>query len=104
MKLSERIALLKGGYTKAEIDEIIRSEAEQKPEESAEPTPAAPSGDYDTILKVMKSMADEINGLKTSVQAANIQNTDIKTGTASPTPEEILGSLFADPNSNNKEK
>lgn len=103
MKLSERIALLKGGYTKAEIDEIIKAEADQKPEE-VEPTPAAPAGDYDAILKVMKTMADEINGLKTSVQAANIQNTDIKTGTASPSPEEILGSLFADPNSNNKEK
>ena len=93
MKLNERIALLKAGYTKADIDQIIADEA-AAPADPEPAQPAEPSADY---MKVLEALANEVKGLKASVQAANIQNTNIDTGASVPTAESILASLFEEP-------
>lgn len=97
MKLNERIQLLKAGYTKADIDQIIADEA-AAPADPEPAQPAEPSADY---MKVLKALANEVKGLKASVQAANIQNTNIDTGANVPTAESILASLFEEPKKGN---
>lgn len=97
MKLSERIQLLKAGYSKEDIDQIIADEKI----EPADPVPtesAYPSADY---MKVLEALANEVKGLKASVQAANIRNTDIDTGANVPSAESILASLFEEPKKGN---
>lgn len=95
MKLSERITLIKAGYSKDEIDQII---VDQNAEPAQDPAPEQnqpePAADY---MKVLQVLADEVKGLKASVQAANIKNSDIDTGANAPSAESILASLFEEP-------
>lgn len=97
MKLSERIQLLKAGYSKEDIDQIIADE-KIEPADPAPNEPAEPSADY---MKVLEALANEVKGLKASVQAANIRNTDIDTGANVPSAESILASLFEEPKKGN---
>lgn len=93
MKITDRIMLLKAGYSREDIAEMIKEEnaepVENKPEDEA------PSQDYSDIIS---ALANEVKTLKEAVQASNIQNTDIK-GPAHSTDQalDILGSLI-DPN------
>ena len=92
MKLNERIALLKAGYTKEEISELIREDQEaadidNKPEDS----PAA-----DSYMEVIKALATEVQGLKNAMHASNQQDVEVKKEPQRKA-EDILKELFEAP-------
>lgn len=97
MKLSERLALLRAGYTKAEISEMIEADASAPEEQPEAVTPAADDG----VMRVMSALASEIKELKTAVQKENIANTTLQTG-APLKAEDILASLINPPEKGEK--
>ena len=97
MKLSDRLALLRAGYSKAEINEMIDADAaEIKAEPEAVQSPAS-----DDVMAVLSKMASEIKDLKTAVHKENIANTEMKVGGAQQTAEQILASLINPPEKGN---
>ena len=97
MKISERLALLRAGYTKAEINEMIDADANAPAEQPEAVTPAADDG----VMRVMSALASEIKDLKTAVQKENIANTTLQTG-APMKAEDILASLINPPEKGEK--
>lgn len=91
MKLSERLTLLKAGYSREEINAMIDEDAkiaeapvpEDVPEDSA-------------MLKVMSALANEVKDLKTAMYKQNIANTESDKG-VQQTAEDILASLLNPP-------
>lgn len=76
MKILDRLALLKAGYTKEEINEMIKAEAEeQKPEQEE-----ASSEQTDKYADIITALANEVKELKTSIQNENIKNSEMSTG------------------------
>lgn len=76
MKILDRLALLKAGYTKEEINEMIKAEAEdQKPEQEE-----ASSEQTDKYADIITALANEVKELKTSIQKENIKNSEMSTG------------------------
>lgn len=96
MKIKERLALIKAGYSKEEINSMIDEESvnEAPVEESEEKSPVE---DY---MKVIKALANEVKDLKEAVQTENINRTEIKTAT-SKSAEDILAELFSKPGKEN---
>lgn len=93
MKISERLALLKAGYSKEEINAMI-DEDMAKTEEPVEETKAsAPVEDY---MNVIKALASEVKDLKEAVYTSNIDKTEISSGTTK-SAEDILAELFSAP-------
>lgn len=96
MKISERIALLKAGYSKDEINQMVNEEKAELTEEAEKPE--VPQ-EYRDILV---NLATEVKTLKEAVQRKNLQQTEAK----APDPQDdvikILGSLV-DPSLKNKE-
>lgn len=98
MKISERIALIRAGYSKDEITELIKEDsAEASAEDKAKTVP-------DEYKDVLVTLANEVKTLKETVQRKNVQTAEAK---APGTPEDdivkILGSLV-DPDINKEEK
>ena len=92
MKLSERITLLRAGYSKDEINALIEDDAEE-----AKKTPAEPENTgADDMMKVMAALANEVKDLKTAVYAKNIAASEGQKA-GSPTAEDILASLLNPP-------
>lgn len=76
MKILDRLALLKAGYTKEEINEMIKAEAEdQKPEQEE-----ASSEQTDKYADIITALANEVKELKSSIQKENIKNSEMSTG------------------------
>ena len=76
MKILDRLALLKAGYTKDEINEMIKAEAEeQKPEQEE-----ASSEQTDKYADIITALANEVKELKSSIQKENIKNSEMSTG------------------------
>lgn len=98
MKISERLALLKAGYSKAEINEMIEAEAASvtSPEEQASQVLQQDDG----VMAVLNKLATEVKDMKTAIHKENIANTEMKTG-GSLTAEEILASLINPPEKGN---
>lgn len=98
MKISERIALIRAGYSKDEITELIK---EESAEESAEGNEKSVPDEYKDVLV---TLANEVKTLKETVQRKNVQTSEAK---APGTPEDdivkILGSLV-NPDINKEEK
>ena len=93
MKISERLALLKAGYSKEEINAMI-DEDMAKPEESAnQPKTEEPAEDY---LNVIKALATEVKDLKEAVYSENIRKTEISSA-STKSAEDILAELFSAP-------
>lgn len=93
MKLAERLALLKAGYSKDEINALI-DEDQKAAELEPEVVPAEEKpNDY---MKVISALAGEVKDLKEAVYAKNIQQTEIKMPTEK-TAEDILAELFSAP-------
>ena len=72
LKITERLALLKAGYSKEDIAGMLEEEKqaqEVKPEEATEDTRA-------TYEDVLVSLANEVKSLKESMQAFNRDNVD----------------------------
>ena len=91
MKIKERLALIKAGYSKEEINSMIDEESVEEKEEKA------PVEDY---MIVIKALANEVKDLKEAVQTENINRTEIKTATSKST-EDILAELFSKPGKEN---
>lgn len=92
MKISERLALLKAGYSKDEINAMIDDDA-AKIEEPAQEEKPQPVDDY---MNVIKALASEVKDLKEAVYSSNIEQTEIKTA-SSKSAEDILAELFSAP-------
>lgn len=98
MKLSERLTLLKAGYSREEINAMIDEDA--KVSEEA-PVPEAVPEDS-AMLKVMSALANEVKDLKTAMYKQNIANTESDKGVQQKA-EDILASLL-NPPEDRKEK
>lgn len=93
MKLSERLALLRAGYSKEEINAMIDEDAKVQPEEPEKP--AEPSADQAT-MKVLATLANEVKDLKTAIYKENIAKTESNKG-GQLKAEDILASLINPP-------
>lgn len=93
MKLSERLALLRAGYSKEEINAMIDEDAKAQPEEPEKT--AEPSADQAT-MKVLATLANEVKDLKTAIYKENIAKTESKQG-GQLKAEDILASLINPP-------
>lgn len=89
MKISERIALLRAGYSRDEISEMI--EEDRAVEEVPAEQPAEPVEDYATVIK---ALADEVKSLKSAMQTRNINETEVNTPTATDQALDVLASLI----------
>lgn len=77
MKILDRLALLKAGYTKDEINEMIKADVEdQKSEQEDDST----SEQTDKYADIITALANEVKELKTSIQKENIKNSEMSTG------------------------
>lgn len=93
MKISERLALLKAGYSKDEINAMIDEDTAKIKEEPAQEEKPQPVDDY---MNVIKALASEVKDLKEAVYSSNIDNTEIKTA-STKSAEDILAELFSVP-------
>lgn len=94
MKLSERLTLLKAGYSREEINAMIDEDA--KVAEEA-PVPEAVPEDS-AMLKVMSALANEVKDLKTAMYKQNIANTEQHSEKGvQQRAEDILASLLNPP-------
>lgn len=91
MKLSERLALLKAGYSKEEINMMIDEDAKEV-KETPEKTPEA----SDDVMKVMAALANEVKDLKTAMYKENIAKSEGTKG-GQIKAEDILASLINPP-------
>lgn len=92
MKLSERLTLLKSGYSREEINAMIDEDAkvvEEAPVPEAVPEDSA-------MLKVMSALANEVKDLKTAIYKQNIAKTESDKGVQQKA-EDILASLLNPP-------
>lgn len=90
MKITERIALLRAGYTKDEISQMIEEDKiveENVPEDK----PSEPAEDYSAVIK---ALTDEVKSLKASMQQKNINETEVKRPAATDQALEVLASLI----------
>lgn len=91
MKISERLALLKAGYTKEEINALIDEEmqATAEPEIKSEPEQKV-----DDFVKVITALADEVKGLKKAMQTENIEHTKMGADSQMDAVDRILQSVI----------
>ena len=91
MKISERIALIKAGYSKEEINSMIDEDvkASEEPKE-----PETVNNDNNDYMKVLSVLANEVKDLKEAVYSSNISNTNIDNSNKVIKAEDILGSLI----------
>lgn len=82
MKLSERIQLIRAGYSKAEIQEIIEAENQQVQPEPAQPSPE-PAQEPEPVenpvetVDSSEAILEAIKELRGAVQAMNIRKDQI---------------------------
>lgn len=93
MKLSERLALLKAGYSKDEINAMIEDDAKESKETPKEEPGDNGAGD---MLKVMAALANEVKDLKTAMYKKNIADSEGNKG-GQLKAEDILASLINPP-------
>lgn len=92
MKLSERLTLLKAGYSREEINAMIDEDAKAGEEAPVQETVPEDSA----MLKVMSALANEVKDLKTAMYKQNIANTESDKGVQQKA-EDILASLLNPP-------
>lgn len=94
MKLSERLTLLKAGYSREEINAMIDEDAKIAEEATEQETVPEDSA----MLKVMSALANEVKDLKTAMYKQNIANTEqISDKGVQQRAEDILASLLNPP-------
>lgn len=98
MKISERIALIKAGYSKDEISEMINDERNEEVSEPAEPKT---DSRYEDIIT---ALALEVKSMKEAIQKDNIDNTVVKTENPIDKASEILASLINTPPATGKKE
>ena len=104
MNLKDRLTLLKGGYTKKEIEELAKAEAEAVKEEVIEETEEVEAevkeDKVNSFMTTINNLVDEVKDLKTSLYQQNINKTELVDKREEA--EEILASII-NPLRNNKE-
>ena len=92
MKISERLALLKAGYSKEEISALIDDELKEEPQENDK---APEDQKVDDFMTVITALADEVKGLKKAVQTQNLQDTKVSGNDSGPDEiDKILQSII----------
>lgn len=89
MKLSERITLLKAGYSKEDINNMIEEDKALEVAPAEDPKPVE-NNDY---MKVLSVLANEVKDLKEAVYSSNISNSNVD-GNKVIKAEDILGALI----------
>lgn len=92
MRINERLALLKAGYSKEEINAMIDDDLKQVEVKEPEENPVK-----DDYMKVISALANEVKDLKEAVYTKNISETEVKAN-VSKSAEDILAELFSAPN------
>ena len=98
MKISERLAFLKAGYSKDEINKMIEEDTQAPAEENKE-TNTSPQ--IEQLMTVISSLADEVKTMKKAIQTKNIQDTSIPSGNENDI-DRILSSLINPETTNTK--
>ena len=98
MNLKDRITLLKGGYSKKEIEALVEAENKIEEPEVKEPEakePVEESKEPSTYEDVMKALIDEVKELKNVVYEKNINSVEIsKPVNIETEAEKVLASLI----------
>jgi len=91
MLIKERLALLKAGYTRDEINEMISEEKaiSEAPEESK---PAEQQAD--SFLSAVTALAEEVKNVKKAIQLNNLNNVSIEKENTEDSVDKILASLI----------
>lgn len=92
MRINERLALLKAGYSKDEINAMIDDDLKQVEVKEPEENPVK-----DDYMKVISALANEVKDLKEAVYTKNISETEVKAN-VSKSAEDILAEIFSAPN------
>ena len=91
MKISERLALLKAGYTKDEINALIDEDAVEVSDQAEKTEPEQKAEDF---VSVITALADEVKNLKKTMQIQNIENSKIGTDNQDDAIDRILQSVI----------
>lgn len=107
MKFDDVMMLIKAGYTKNEIQDLL---AEKAPEPAPAPTPAAPEPEpapapepepaptpaapMDQMMQAMQNMIQQNQQMLQAIQAANIQAARMPEDTKE-TPEDLIAKIIA---------
>ena len=109
MKISERLQLLKAGYSKKEIEALAEAEAKEVvedvtgTEESVIEENKEGTG-IDKYMEVITNLTNEVKELKNNIYQNNINNTEVKgTETLENEADKILASII-NPLNNKEEK
>lgn len=103
MKITEVIQLLKAGYTKSEIQDLMREPAPAEPEGPAEPLDPAPESPDSAPAPAAPSQTDQeitelrklVDNLTKLVQQQNIRNSSLPAPKApEQTAEDILATII----------
>lgn len=98
MKISERLAFLKAGYSKDEINKMIEEDTQAPVEENTEKDT---SPQIEQFMTVISSLADEVKTMKKAIQTKNIQDTSIPSSNENDI-DKILSSLINPETTNTK--
>lgn len=94
MKITERLALLKAGYTKDEINAMI--DEDHKADDLQPEEAPAENDKLKDYIDVISALAGEVKDLKAAVYKKNIQETEV-TPVPAKSAEDILIDLFSSP-------
>ena len=99
MTLKDRIALLKGGYTRKEIEALIEAEKEAEATElEAEVKEVEPveveAKEVTNYNEVITNLLEEVKDLKNVIYKNNISKTEIETPNLQDEAEKVLASLI----------
>ena len=98
MTLKDRLALLRGGYSKKEIEALIEAEEKAKVEEVEEVKTEEVKTEEtknNTFEDVMKSLIDEVKDLKNTIYENNLKNVEIQNQVnLEDEAEKVLASLI----------
>lgn len=107
MKLSERIALLKAGYSKDEISQLIEEDQNAEQTEQAPDAGASEQSEkLDEYMTVLQTLAGEVKDLKSAMQQQNLEQTEVKRPASDPTQSAIdmLKSIYEAPKEGKEKK
>ena len=106
MKFDDVMMLIKAGYTKNEIQDLLKEPAptpapEPTPEPAPEPTPEpapepapTPAAPMDQMMQAMQNMIQQNQQMLQAIQAANIQAARMPADTKE-TPEDLIAKIIA---------
>ena len=110
LKLSERLQLLKAGYSKKEIEALAEAEAKEviedvtSTDENSVIEENKEGTGIDKYMEVITNLTNEVKELKNNIYQNNINNTEVKgTETLENEADKILASII-NPLNNKEEK